>query len=579
MDAADAGLFPNHVQDHGTLSITAIFIISVFPQWFIRQTRCIRYILTGFYIAWDYMSCLRSRCRQRRETRICTLLGSGLKNIPDIVTITVAGHDVPVPQPPVDTINDYMTRRKLVIPHIFLGVQHFLDGTAAPTVTMPGATHCLHYLRLCLQNSPSHWLVQTENGDNGKWLELDATPSLDTIESAPMGCIYNVRKIRLADDCSWVEFEVLDGSSWKWPDNNSPDELVGEKKLQTFTFFALVLLQQLSETCYHNWVHFYFNDVVLSQVKSLFPSGHWVRTLLNPHMRYQEVLNQAGMFSRGPNDPSQQTLLDDVLYPGMLSNWPLDLFQRDIIDSVLGYYKGADHSRIARIGKAMGFDLSDILNNRHTNKRLPSTPMRSSIDSLQTATQNFVHGIVVQHESVESDRISLFNRGVLRYLDTEATDTFGSGTQNIFVNILSRYILNVGHLHGLEHYMMNLPFAPLRLPQRIREVYTSGLSHDAYFHRSDALNGMYGHRIYTRFRPGPIDAREDWENIQYDFMDMASSKLAGKYIADVRTVHASIRDKIVSEFHTIWDSSNIDWSCDKEYLKFSSKYMGLSICM
>ena len=576
MDTANADVFPDPLQHPVTSTI--ISVICALPQRVIRDTQLLARVFTGLSAVREFSQRLVSMRWWRREKRIGTLLGSGMGHIiPGLVTVIVAGHDVPVPQPSADTIDDYRIRRKLIKPHFFSGMQHIVDGTPPPIVTMPPTSSlCLRYLRLCLLNSPTHWTVET--GDSGKWWALDATPSLDVIESAPMGCIYNVRKIRLAEDCSWVTFEVLNGSTWEWRADN-PKTVADQEKLQTFIFFTLVLMQQLSETCYHNWVHFYFNDVVLYQVKSTFPAGHWVRTLLDPHMRYQEVLNQAGMFSRGPNDPKPQTLLDDVLYPGMLSNWPLDNFQRSIVDYVLGYYKGADHSHMARTGKAMGFDLKDILNNRHTKTHLPQTPMHASIDSLQLATRTFVHGIVEQHGTADADRMCLFNRSVLRYLDPGAADTCGSGIQETFATIVSRYILNVGHMHGLEHYFFNIAFAPLRLPQRIREVYTPGLARDAYFHRTDALNGMYGHRIYTRYRPGPTEAHEDWENIQYTFADMASNTLAAKYVTDVRKVHALMRDEIVAKFRAIWDLSNIDWSYDQDYLGFGSRYIGLSICM
>ena len=60
---------------------------------------------------------------------------------------------------------------------------------------------------------------------------------------------------------------------------------------------------------------------------------------------------------------------------------------------------------------------------------------------------------------------------------------------------------------------------------------------------------------------------------------MKSNTLAAKYVTDVRKVHALIRDEIVAEFRAIWDISNINWSYDRDYIGFGSRYMGFSICM
>jgi hypothetical protein len=101
----------------------------------------------------------------------------------------------------------------------------------------------------------------------------------------------------------------------------------------------------------------------------------------------------------------------------------------------------------------------------------------------------------------------------------------------------------------------------------------------SYFQRIDALNGLYGHRIYTRYRPGSANAHDDWSSIRYAFTDTTSQTATRVYIETVRGVHTSIRDNVIHRFQRLWDASAIDWSYDQEYLAFDERYIGLSICM
>ena len=463
-------------------------------------------------------------------------------------------------------------RRLLVVPVMLDGMQQMIDGTKPPPLAMVASVDCLRYLCICLQNSPAHWCVQVHERHHVKWFILDFTPILDTIESSAMGCVYNVRKIQVATDGSQAIFETLDGTDWTWSGESMPSD-IALNKLQTYVFFTLVMVQQFSATCYHNWIHFYFNDVMLYQVKTMFPSTHWVRQLLQPHMRYQEVLNQAGLFSHGSNDPSSRTALDDVLYPGMLTNWDLGLFQATIQDVVLGYFKGVDHSPMAQQMSQRGFDLVNIL-----SFKTGRSPMDDIIDQLQQVTIGFVRAVVDTHYiSSDAPVLAMFNRNVLRYLKpgTRAKHT----EREIFVLLVSRYILHVGHLHGLEHYMTNVLFAPLRLPQRIRTPYHNTLNLTDYYNRVDALNGVVVHRVYTRFRPGPASNGDDWSTIRYGFVDEASRVLATAYITHVQQIHCCIRDTLVQTCQGLWDNSKIDWMYDREYLMFGSKFLGTSISM
>jgi hypothetical protein len=572
MDVLDGNIFK---QDRTmTTIITAVLRI---PQGIIRYTRALENILYGLGIIKRGLHKIKSTFRKHNQQKYDDLLGTNQK-LPDLLTTRIAGHIIPLPVPHPDTVDDFLLeRRTLVAPHVLAGMQHVVDGTTIPTVAMPRTKDCLSYLLLCLQNSPAHWYVTTDTdkgGRTGTWWSLDATPAIGLIERAPMGCVYNVHKVGIADDCSRVAFTTTDGSIVEWSDGDDME------KIEMYSFFTLVMLQQLNEACYHNWVHFYFNDVVIYGIKSTFPEGHWVRILLDAHMRYQEVLNQAGLFSNGPNNTVSHTGLDDIVYPGMLSNWPLSLFQENIADTCLGYYKGATHSEQACSGRRLGFNLVDILYNRHTKTKLPGTPMRAAIDSLQKATQEFVRTIVQQHASNAEDlcRMTMFNRSVLQYLDPESVGTTND-VRELFVLLVSRYILNVAHVHGIEHYMMNLSFAPLRLPQRIREVFMPGRPMNDYFQRVDAINSLYGHRIYTRYRPASTQSHDNWSSIRYTFLDTVSQTAALQYIDTVHGVHATIRNTVIRPFQTLWDIGNIDWSYDQEYLHFDARYIGLSICM
>ena len=144
-----------------------------------------------------------------------------------------------------------------------------------------------------------------------------------------------------------------------------------------------------------------------------------------------------------------------------------------------------------------GFDLSDLLSHK-TNK----TNMDEAINMLQDATYKFVSGVVdVNYVPNDEAVFTMFNRNVLRYLkpETQASHT----NREIFVMLISRYIMHVAHLHGIEHYMMNISMSPLRLPQRIRKIYSRDSKLSDYYNRVDAINSVFGHRIYTKFRRGP----------------------------------------------------------------------------
>ena len=490
-----------------------------------------------------------------------------LNEIPDCKIINWFGHDVPILLPHFKTNVDYISNRRiLILTHVFEGMQHMIDGTEPPSISMPRDS--LKYLCICLQNTPVHWQVHSYVVDGINWLILDVGTILDTIESSAMGCVYNVRKVSVTVDNSQAIFETVDGTEWKWC-----GEQTMTKKLEMYVFFTLVMIQQFNESCYHNWVHFYFNDIVLYQVKTIFPMNHWLQNLLKPHIRYQEVLNQAGLFSHGPNDPSSRTVFDDILYPGMLSNWDIKKFQENMMDVVLGYFKGSTHSQMASEMNKHGFDLSDLLSHK-TNK----TNMDEAINMLQDATYKFVSGVVdVNYVPNDEAVFTMFNRNVLRYLkpETQASHT----NREIFVMLISRYIMHVAHLHGIEHYMMNISMSPLRLPQRIRKIYSRDSKLSDYYNRVDAINSVFGHRIYTRFRRGPNANLDDWSTICYNFNDKQSQLLAETYIKEVHHTHLFIRNTIAKQFHMIWDCSNIDWSYDHDYLTFDSQFLGTSISM
>ena len=79
---------------------------------------------------------------------------------------------------------------------------------------------------------------------------------------------------------------------------------------------------------------------------------------------------------------------------------------------------------------------------------------------------------------------------------------------------------------------------------------------------------LHVHTLYARDIPDPTGGGS-----------VKSNTLAAKYVTDVRKVHALIRDEIVAGFRAIWDISNINWSYDRDYIGFGSRYMGFSICM
>jgi hypothetical protein len=125
--------------------------------------------------------------------------------------------------------------------------------------------------------------------------------------------------------------------------------------------------------------------------------------------------------------------------------------------------------------------------------------------------------------------------------------------------------------------MMNILFAPLRLPQRIRTPYTPALKLTDYYNRVDALNGIVGHSVFTRFRRGVPDNCDDWSTIHYGFRDKPSQIMVATYINHVHEIHYLIQDTIVQRARAFWDDSQIDWSYDREYLMFDSMFLRTSI--
>ena len=573
MDIADADFFSDLVHDDNMLHFV-LCVMGIIPQQIVRSNNLILKIMKLITFIKSDVTRLNWTIKTMIESQIGLRIGNTndmLNEIPDCKIINWFGHDVPILLPHFKTMINYASNRRiLVVPQFFEGMQQMMDGTEPPSISMP--KDCLQYLCMCLQNTPAHWQVHSQEVDGINWLILDVKTILDTIESSAMGCVYNVRKVYVALDNSQAIFETVDGTEWKWC-----GEKTMAKKLEMYVFFTLVMLQQFNASCYHNWVHFYFNDIVLYQVKSIFPMKHWLRNLLAPHIRYQEVLNQAGLFSHTPNDPSSRTVFDDVLYPGMLTNWDLKKFQENTIDVVLGYFKGSTHSPMASEMNKRGFDLVDLLSHK-TNK----TNMDEAIDMLQKATHKFVSDVVdVNYVPSDEAVFAMFNRNVLRYLKIkpEKENQANYTNREIFVFLISRYIMHVAHLHGLEHYMTNISMSPLRLPQRVRKIYSKDSEFSEYYNRVDAINGVFGHRIYTRFRRGPTSNFDDWSTICYNFSDKQSQLLAETYIKEVRHTHSFIRDIIVKKFHTIWDDSEIDWTHDREYLTFGSQFLGTSISM
>ena len=457
-----------------------------------------------------------------------------------------------------------------VVPQMVAQIDHVFRKRELPPVALP-TRRILDWLRGVLLHTPAHWYTTRVPADEhgGAGLELDFSATCDAVDYESSDCKYNVRDIRLTDDGKLIvnARSRLRSVPRFTASESDPDP----RPLRHAAFLAMTLIQQLNEVVYHNWVHFYFNDLVLFNVQNHFPRGHWVRTLLDPHMKYQNVLNNAGLFSHLPSDSLPNELYDDILFGGVLLSWTTETFHEAVIDRTLGYYQHADLSAASAESRRLGFQLDSLV---------PPIPgaMGGSIQELDGLVRGFVADVVARAATDEDlPLMGLLVDNVLKFLHPGALGESAKpdDVRDAFIRIVSRYLLQAGILHGIEHMTIYFWHAPLQLPQRIRRMYDTRLSLDDYAYPIDRQNGSFGHGLFTRYVPAPDDAGS-WKTLDYHFADAELQRRSAAFVRDVQRAMLSFDERVLAPARAILDDHSIPWTSDS---LLRPEHIATSICI
>jgi len=463
-------------------------------------------------------------------------------------------------------------RRPLqVLPEITAQVKYAFQGGTLPACKLP-TNNLTWWLRETLQNAPCHWYAEftTIEGMSNSTIDIDFSTFCNEVEHESADCKYNIRDlsisatdevhINLKSDLNSVEKISMPPTA---PDLNN---------LEHTTFLTLTLLQQACQATYHNWIHFYFNDFVLLFTQSHVPKGHWIRNLLDPHMRYQTVLNNAGLFSHVPNDFQSNEVYSNILFGANLSSWSLDTFQKNIADKGLGYYVKAQHSSACNETNKLDFNLNKSV-------KSPVGHMQILVDKLEVEILDFVARVIDHCASKEDEKLmALISDNMLKFLDKDCLQGISEENNNIrgrFKLIMSRYILQAGVVHGLEHYAMYFWLAPLNLPQRVRKFFNPNLELADYSYDVDKANGHFGHRMFTKYTPN-IDNQFNWSSLEYDFENDVLKKESAAFVANVQTLIEGYDQIALAPARKILEENGI---AIDEHCYLTPRLIGTSICM
>jgi len=487
-----------------------------------------------------------------------------------------------------------------VEPQMTAQMDHVLRSKPNPPTMLPEQSLCW-WLRQLLLQSPAHWYAvkggggdletgEAANGDGTRagsntamWIEMDFSTVIEAVEHESTDCKYNIRDVRLTDDGVLTVNAINSGGSTsvekftatETPKTEEDDE--NRKRLRHAVFLTMSITQAANECCYHNWIHFYYNDIVLFTIKSLYDEGHWVRRLMDPHMRYQTVLNNAGMFSNVPSEQLNDTVWDDMLYGARLSSWSFSTFNTNIIDKVLGYYVKANVSEASRETLGLEFNLN----------RMPCTAS-PEMDKLCAQAHkeiwSFVGEVVdlsLTPETAEREQrvMALFSDCILKHLHKGCLDGLAEDQRTpkeLFRLIITRYILMAGFLHGLEHFQAYFWTAPLNIPQRIRKVYDTRLELEEYSYDIDKQNGRFGHLLFTRYWPN-ADNEWNWESLAYDFEKGSRAKdRSSEFVGRMQGLVAEYDQTVLLPARQVLSKHDIPFP---EFCVLTPARIGCSICM
>eukprot|EP00440_Ansanella_granifera_P025582 gb/GFBE01027779.1/.p1 GENE.gb/GFBE01027779.1/~~gb/GFBE01027779.1/.p1 ORF type:complete len:581 (+),score=82.36 gb/GFBE01027779.1/:1-1743(+) len=544
---------------------TLIWLSGCFPPCLLRNTSLMRKLA--------YISSINSRpsgrdfrSDQRANKRLAQVLdfNDAQWNIPDISWDDRRGCRVPFVLATNEQIVAFETERwpMQVAPALVKQIDSLYRRGGRWKTLLPGNNKLSWWLRHSLLHSPAHWYTKRI----GNCLQHDFSTFTRCIECESANCIYNVRDLTLTDD---DELTINSLSSAKSvPKVKSSEADKDDRDFRHSAFLALVLTQAANQTSYHNWVHFYYNDLVVYQVQSHFRPGHWLRTLLDPHMRYQNCLNNSGFFSAAPNKPVFREAWDDVIFGGMLSCWTLGTFQENIIDKTLGYYVKERVSHAADETIGLEFNLNSM-------PKTASACLDKLLEKLRAAVYAFVSE-VVDRSCPLSDKgatrpckeyrlLALVTENILKYLHKDclaglpepASEEEGIRTR--FKLIVTRYIIQAGFLHGLEHYQMYFWFAPLLLPQRIRTMYDTSQDLSDYSFGIDMHNAYHGHEMFTRYYPNK-DNKWNWSSLEYDFEDLDLKTSSRDFVKTVQRLIEQHDEEVYAPARKILEAQGIPFS-------------------
>ena len=384
-------------------------------------------------------------------------------------------------------------------------------------------------------------------------------------------CKYNIRSFTLSDS---GRLEINPQSTKQsvpkliaHPDDDDP------RPYRHAVYLASVLLQQAMPAAYHNWVHFYLNDLIAYNAQVHCPEGHWLRVLLDPHMRYQHCLNLNGMFTPNPTHQENTETWDDVMYGGRLSSWTQDTFQRDIADKVLGYYKGADHAPACRETNRIEFTLATVVPEE------PNGRLQEYLLEWEDLTRSFVRE-VIERSSVPKDEalMALILENIAPFIRPSAFDRLPDDAQNAqgrFTYLLTRYVLQAGLLHGFEHFSLYSWFAPLGLPQRIREFWDLDLELSDYAYEIDFANAHFGHQMFCNYTPN-ADDQWNWATLRYGFSDPDLEAAAEAFVAKIQDSVNRYDAEVLAPVRAVLERNGIEVPEDT---KLSPRRLGSSIAM
>jgi hypothetical protein len=200
------------------------------------------------------------------------------------------------------------------------------------------------------------------------------------------------------------------------------------------------------------------------------------------------------------------------------------------MDACLGYYKGTSETDRQTMYKDLGFNIHSIITT-------PQTKIEYLYANCEKCIQSFINDMFNNHTLTNNDKLSISK--FVKYTKKFLSDNFvKDGTSDIecFKLLISRYLLLVSVVHGVEHYAMNSTFAPFNLPQRIRKNYNKNIKIEDYSFLVDKQNAYIGNYIFTQVKSN-INNPYYWDKHTssiYKFTRRSDINLCDNFITNIK---------------------------------------------